>query len=338
MKHRTSCWFLLLGLALVTAGCLQPPGQALPLRPTAPAEIAATPIPIDLKQETILYQVTQHLTLVNKGTGQPSKHNAWIALIDDVEPYQDVLAMDISPDDYTTVVDEYGNRYAEFDLADMPPGATVDIRLSYRVAVHRIDADLSSCAGELPDFFTDPELHVESANPQIVALSQQLSQEGQNACQQVEAFYQHVAGNLVYTYNGRDWGAQAALGEMGADCTEYASLMMALSRAAGLPARYLEGLYYAPGDPEALARMEHSWLEVYLPGIGWTPMDPTLGRSSLTRTTYFASMPANHIVVTRGRNPSTLRGASYWTHLYWPGDSTTIRVREFGWDLQPILP
>lgn len=338
MKQATSCLFLLLGLAILTAGCVQPSSQAMPPRPTEPAEIAATPVPIDLTQDTILYQVVQHLAVVNEGTGRPSKQNVWVALIHDVEPYQDVLAMDISPGDYTITVDEYGNQYAEFDLAEMPPGATVDIRISYRVAVHRVAADLSSCTGELPDVFTDPELHVESANPQIVELAQQLSQDRQTACQQVEAFYQHVADNLVYTYNGRDWGAQAALGEMGADCTEYASLMMALSRAAGIPARYLEGLYYAPGDPQALARMEHSWLEVYLPGSGWTPMDPTLGRSSFTRSTYFAAMPANHIIVSRGRNPSALRGASYWTHLYWPGDSTTIRVREFGWDLQPIQP
>jgi hypothetical protein len=64
-------------------------------------------------------------------------------------------------------------------------------------------------------------------------------------------------------------------------------------------------------------------------------MDPTLGRSSVSRETYFAHLSPDHIVVTMGRNPSTLRGANYWTHLYWPGKSTEIRVDDFKWVVAP---
>jgi hypothetical protein len=38
-------------------------------------------------------------------------------------------------------------------------------------------------------------------------------------------------------------------------------------------------------------------------------------------------------VVTVGRHPSTLRGASYFTHLYWPGKSTEIQVEGFDWEV-----
>jgi hypothetical protein len=47
-------------------------------------------------------------------------------------------------------------------------------------------------------------------------------------------------------------------------------------------------------------------------------------------------MPPNHIIVTRGRNPSTLRGGNYWTHLYWPGNSTSIHIKDFSWDIRPV--
>jgi transglutaminase-like putative cysteine protease len=123
---------------------------------------------------------------------------------------------------------------------------------------------------------------------------------------------------------------------MGSDCTEYSDLLIALSRSAGIPARYLEGVYLSPSDQEQLARTEHAWVEVYLPGLGWTPMDPTLGRAALLRPDYFAKMPANHIIVTSGRNPSTLRGASYWNHIYWPGPSTKITTEDFGWKFSPL--
>ena len=125
---------------------------------------------------------------------------------------------------------------------------------------------------------------------------------------------------------------------MGADCTEYASLVIALSRANRIPARYYEGLLYLrESERDAqIAQTEHAWLDVYLPEIGWVAMDPTLGRSPANRETYFAHYTPNHIIVTTGRNPSTLRGASYWTHLYWPGNSTTIRVKNADWIIFPF--
>jgi transglutaminase-like putative cysteine protease len=122
---------------------------------------------------------------------------------------------------------------------------------------------------------------------------------------------------------------------MGADCTEYAALMVALSRAAGIPARYLEGVSFLDEKTSGLARLEHAWLEVYLPGIGWTPMDPTLGRSSIFREQYFAAYSPDRIIVTRGSSPSALRGASYYSHIYWPGNSTVIKIKDFGWSITP---
>ncbi len=286
--------------------------------------------------DSVEYEIQQRLKLVNSGPGNPSKQSLWVALIGDDYPYQKVIEREISPDDYQIITDEYGNQIAEFDFSDMPPDSEIQVKIEYTVKVNQIQYDLSTCKGELPDYYTDAELHVESENPQIISLSEELAQDHLTACEKARAFYEFVGTELVYSYNGGNWGAQAALGQMGADCTEYASLMMALSRAAGIPARYIEGLNYTPEGEEALARQEHAWLEVYLPGIGWTPMDPTLGRSSITREAYFGKLPPDHIIVTRGRNSSSMRGASYWTHLYWPGKSTEIKIEEGEWAITPL--
>jgi transglutaminase-like putative cysteine protease len=259
-----------------------------------------------------------------------------MALIQDVPPYQTVESIDITPGNHQLISDEHGNQYAEFDLAGLSPGTSIPIEIRYRVAVNEVSYDLTDCEGEVPVTFTDPELHIESNNPQITDLAGELSKGQRTACDEVRAFYDHIGNRLVYSYNGANWGAQAALGPMGADCTEYASLMMALSRASGIPARYLEGIRILNEGTEPDAQIAHAWLEVYLPGIGWTSMDPTLGRSSLSRETYFAHVPPDRVIVSVGRNPSTLRGASYYSHLYWPGSATEIRLDGFEWVVTPV--
>ena len=62
-------------------------------------------------------------------------------------------------------------------------------------------------------------------------------------------------------------------------CQDFAHIMIAAARLAGLPARYVSG-YIAPragGDERARAASAatHAWVEVLLPQIGWYGFDPT---------------------------------------------------------------
>ena len=310
--------FLFFSLLLFSQGC------------RSKADLLPPVSPVPSPRMTILgqreYAVQQELRLVNEGPGRPDKQNIWVALIRDFPPYQSVRSIEVSPKDYQLVVDEYGNHYAEFDFSKQPAGTTRTVKIDTRVIVNELAYDLSDCEGDLPPGFTQPELHIESANPQIVALSARLSEGKSTACQKVRTFYDYIGDNLVYTYNGNNWGAQAALGPMGADCTEYADLLVALSRAQGIPARYFEGVRYLENGADEIANIEHAWSDVAIPGLGWVSLDPTLGRIAARRDTYFAHHTPDHIILTMGTNPSTLRGSSYWTHLYWPGNSTKIQV------------
>lgn len=317
----------LLTIAMLTLAC-QPAPSATP----AASQAAHTARAVGYHE----YDVEQRLVLHNAGPGEPEKQNLWVALIRDFPPYQAVSSLTISPATYTLVSDEYGNRYAEFDLSDHPAGTSRIIEIKTRVRVNELSYDVSNCTGDLPHAFTQPELHIESANPQITRLAESLAAGKKSACEKVRAFYDYVGDELTYTYNGENWGAQAALGRMGADCTEYASLLVALSRAQGIPARYFEGLRYLENPSEVGAHVEHAWADVYMPGAGWVGMDPTLGRSPSMREEYFAHYTPDHIIVTMGANPSTLRGASYWTHLYWPGNVTKIDVESAEWTIEPV--
>jgi transglutaminase-like putative cysteine protease len=68
-------------------------------------------------------------------------------------------------------------------------------------------------------------------------------------------------------------------------CRDFALLMMEAVRRLGMAARFVSGYLYDPAlDPSTQAADKaatlgagstHAWLQVYLPGAGWVPFDPT---------------------------------------------------------------
>ncbi|HKG26920.1 MAG TPA: transglutaminase family protein, partial [Thermomicrobiales bacterium] len=56
-------------------------------------------------------------------------------------------------------------------------------------------------------------------------------------------------------------------------CQDFAHLLIALCRHAGLPARYVSGYL---GDVAASAA-SHAWVEAFVPPYGWVGLDPTVG-------------------------------------------------------------
>ena len=71
-------------------------------------------------------------------------------------------------------------------------------------------------------------------------------------------------------------------------CDYYASAMVVLARAVGIPARlatgYAQGTYDYGARHWAVTEQDaHSWVEVYFDGIGWVEFEPTAGLPALER-------------------------------------------------------
>ncbi|MEX8520254.1 MAG: transglutaminase N-terminal domain-containing protein [Leptothrix sp. (in: b-proteobacteria)] len=63
-------------------------------------------------------------------------------------------------------------------------------------------------------------------------------------------------------------------------CRDFALFMMEAVRSLGLAARFVSGYLYDEALPNAADAVvgggaTHAWVEVYLPGAGWLPFDPT---------------------------------------------------------------
>lgn len=137
------------------------------------------------------------------------------------------------------------------------------------------------------------------------------------------AIYDFVVGKLSYDYSRvregtARLGAKEALNNPAkAICMEFTDLFIALARAAGIPAREINGYAYTE-NPEIqplslLADVLHAWPEYWDEGVGvWRPVDPTWANTT-GGVDFFDKFDLNHIVFAiHGKDPaSPLPAGSY---------------------------
>ena len=82
------------------------------------------------------------------------------------------------------------------------------------------------------------------------------------------------------------------LAENSGSCRDMATLMLEALRVIGLPARFASG-YLDCAASEAGRASTHAWAEAYLPEVGWTGYDPTLGEAT----------SGNHVVTGVSNHP-----------------------------------
>lgn len=126
----------------------------------------------------------------------------------------------------------------------------------------------------------------ESTRTQADLILRQLNLMG-NACYQAQAIADYVQSSAVYDLKpptmpeGYDDFAVWFLNEAdGGYCTHFATATAVLLRAAGIPARYVEGYMIEVEENEShIVRQEmaHAWVEYYLEGMGWIPLESTPG-------------------------------------------------------------
>ena len=127
-------------------------------------------------------------------------------------------------------------------------------------------------------------LVVEADNPQIQATAKKIlagEKDPYKAAKKISAW---VDKHMVKDYGASADRASDVLKQMKGDCTEHSLLTVALLRAAGIPAKRVDGVVYLnQGDGPAF--YWHEWVEAW---VGeWTQLDPTFGQD-VADATHFA--------------------------------------------------
>jgi transglutaminase-like putative cysteine protease len=142
-------------------------------------------------------------------------------------------------------------------------------------------------ASEMPDIGRTAERHYSDPEHQIDAWARRFVDETPDRDTMGILSGMTKAIQAEFTYNPRDeMGTQdpvTTLTSGTGTCRDYALLMMEAARTLGFAARFVSGYLYDDskigGGEETVigGGVTHAWAQIYLPGAGWVPFDPTNG-------------------------------------------------------------
>jgi len=140
-------------------------------------------------------------------------------------------------------------------------------------------------SGDYPADVKEVDLYLPPIDGRIRALARKITADRATDFDKAAAIEQYLRSNFGYTLQLSDRPTPDPLAEFlfrrkRGHCEYFASSMAVMLRAIGIPARIVNGFRtgeYNPltGNYVIRARDAHSWVEVFLPAVGWTAFDPT---------------------------------------------------------------
>jgi transglutaminase-like putative cysteine protease len=240
------------------------------------------------------YSVEHRVTFTN-GNIDLASVELWLPVPQGI-PEQAVTGLKIEPE-VPVIFDKSGQvAVAKMVLTESLPAAdeSVTLKASYRIACRsRFTSPRALAQYPYRDYARDkkyelflrPEKYVQVDDERIAELAKKFAGTRRPAPQIARAVYDYVIENTEFRLIDGFGGATYCLEKGCGECGDYCALFVALCRAAGVPARPVNGFWADQTNGW------HCWAEFMLPTGEWVPVDPQVAdRNSAQRNFYFGSM------------------------------------------------
>lgn len=219
--------------------------------------------------------------------------------------FQDVIYQRIEPKPLNVTVDSDGNYLAWFRLRrgeklDVKALGSAKLYTSSKVKNPVLETSLRQEYISSDKYWDKDHPQISSKLAEILKGSQEAS-----AREKVKLIYRYVVSTLKYDSSRLSpdierLGAVTTLNNPeSAVCMEFTDLFITLARAAGIPARELDGYAYSANPslrPLSLNRdILHAWPEYWDEERGWVMVDPTW-ENTTGGVDYFSRLDLNHFV------------------------------------------
>jgi len=265
-------------------------------------------------------KITLHWEIINSGPGDIGEVDVYFAIPKDLPSQRLLKEIEFIPQPNDILRDKYGQKVAYYKLKDIYP-------MEHHSIKAMIEAELSSVnyfilpskvksLKEIPrdikrDYLNDNE-RFRIRDPFLQKSLKEAIGDEDNPYWIARKVLNYVADKIEYERIGGWDIAPEVLKRGKGSCSEYAYVYISMMRAAGIPARFV-GSVVERGDRASLDRVFHRWVEIYLPGYEWVPVDPGVAHSPHLRRRALAigHRSNNYLITTIGGGDSEYLDWSY---------------------------
>jgi sugar lactone lactonase YvrE len=281
--------------------------------------------------------------VINFGPGTVTDLNVYLALPKD-RPTQEILAIDYPKNPDGKLTDRWGQEVAHFRKTGMKPQNRFICKMHVRAKIYDVMyhlfpekvGPLKNIPAEIRGRFLADEDKYRLMDPVIQKAVKEAVGTTDNPYWIARNIYDYLREKLFYKRTGGWDIAPTVLQRGSGSCSEYTFVYIAMCRAAGVPARHA-GSVVVRGEGASFDFVFHRWVEVYLPGYGWVPVDPSGGdqESPRDQANYFGHLDNRFLITTEGGGGSEYLKWDYNSSETWEADGPVQLRQEMiaDWDL-----
>ena len=273
--------------------------------------------------------------------------DVYMAVPQDLNNQQLAGAPEFSPAPVGFLTDKWGQRVAHFRFTDLAASEFTNVTMNAQVKLYQnryfIFPDKVSTLKDIPadikQRYLINDTKFDYDNEIIRSAVKAAVGDETNPYWIARRIYNYLIEHLEYERVGGWNVAPAVLTRGNGSCSEYTFVYIAMCRAAGLPARFV-GSIVIRGDDASYDDVYHRWVEVYLPGYGWIPVDPSGGDSEwpATRADFFGFIRNRYLITTAGGGGSEYLEWSYNANERWTSTGRCKIVVENFAEWSPVAP
>jgi DNA-binding beta-propeller fold protein YncE len=248
----------------------------------------------------------------------------------------------LDPTDFIT--DRWGQKTAHFHFENLKAGETKTVEMTTVVKTWEVRyfifpdkvGSLDQVPQDIRNKYLEDNEKFQVSHPVIIQALKSAAGDEKNPYWVMRNIFDYINDNMYYEMTGGWNTAPTVLSRGNGSCSEYTFVFISMCRAAGIPARYA-GSVVVRGEDASMDDVFHRWAEVYLPGYGWIPVDPSRGDQDWPRdqANAIGSVSGTLLITTQSGGGSETLGWTYNSNQFWTTEPKTyVNFENFAdWEL-----
>ncbi|MBP6978031.1 MAG: transglutaminase domain-containing protein [Bacteroidales bacterium] len=235
-------------------------------------------------------RVTYRHFTTNFGPGKILTSDVHLAVPENRDSQDIIGQIRYIPEPTSFVNDRWGQQTALYHLENIQAGERIEVKMITEVKTYAVRyfifpdrvGGLDDIPADIRSIYLEDNEKYQIHHPVIQQALEEAVSTPENVYWTVRQIYRYIHTHMYYEMTGGWNTAPTVLSRGNGSCSEYTFVFISMCRAAGIPARYV-GSVVVRGDDTCMDDVFHRWVEVYMPGYGWIPVDPSGGDSDSPR-------------------------------------------------------